>query len=57
MAYRFCDKKSSGSGITETNYQLADKLHKPIIKKSKKRKVYSLFRDNIWGLIELICNR
>ena len=50
MVYKFCDKKSSGSGITETNYQLADELHKPIIKKSKKRKVYSSFRDNIWGV-------
>ena len=25
-------------------------LHKPIIKKFKKRKVYSSFKDNIWGL-------
>ena len=24
-------------------------MHKPIIKKFKKRKVYSRFRDNIWG--------
>ena len=29
--------------------QLADELHNPIIRKFKKRKVYSLFRDNIWG--------
>ena len=51
MAYKFFDKKSSGSGITnEPNYQLANELHKPIIKKFKKRKVYSSFRDNIWGV-------
>ena len=31
------------------NEQLAEKLHKPIIKKFKKRKVYSTFKDNIWG--------
>ena len=44
----FFDKKSSGSGITnEPNYQLADEIHKPIIRKFKKRKVYSSFRDNI----------
>ena len=50
MVYKFFDKNSSGSGITnEPNYQLANKLHKPIIRKFKKRKVYSLFRDNIWG--------
>ena len=30
------------------NMQLAEELHKPIIKKSKKRRVYSLFKDNIW---------
>ena len=32
--YKFFDKKSSGSGITnEFNYQLPNELHKPIIKK------------------------
>ena len=32
MIYKFFDKKSSGGGITnERKYQLADKLHKPII--------------------------
>ena len=50
MVYKFFDKKSSGSGITEANYQLADEIHKPIIRKFKKRKVYSSFRDNIWGV-------
>ena len=28
--------------------ELADKLHKPVIKKLIKRKVYSSFIDNIW---------
>ena len=51
MVYIFFDKKSSGSSINEPNDQLANKLHKPIIRKLKKRKVYSSFRDNIWGLI------
>ena len=31
------------------NEQLAKELHKPIIRKFKKRKVYSTFKDNIWG--------
>ena len=31
------------------NEQLAKELHKPIIRKFKKRKVYSIFKDNIWG--------
>ena len=43
--------KFSGSAIAnETNYQLANELHKPIIRKFKKRKVYSSYRDNIWGV-------
>ena len=51
MVYKFFDKKSKGSGIiNEPNYQLANELHKPIIRKFKKRKVYSSFRDTIWGV-------
>ena len=51
MVYKFFDKKSSGSGVaTEPNYQLANDLHRPIIRKFKRRKVYSSFRDNIWGV-------
>ena len=51
MVYKFFDKKSSGSGIVnEPNYQLADELHKPIIRKFKKGKVNSSFGDNIWGV-------
>ena len=49
MVYRIFDKKSKGSDIiNESNYQLANELHEPIIKKFKKRKVYSSFRDKIW---------
>ena len=29
---------------------LAEELHKPIIRNFKKRKVYSVFKDNIWGV-------
>ena len=51
MVYKFFDKKSSGSGIiNESNDQLANELHKPLIKKFKKREVYSSFKDNIWGV-------
>ena len=63
MVYKFfdskvasLDKKSVGSGakhvntkITPQNEQLTDELHKLIIRKFKKRKIYSTFRDNIWG--------
>ena len=51
MVYKFLDKKSKGSGITnESNYQLRNELHKPIVEKFKKRKVYSSYKDNIWGV-------
>ena len=64
MVYKFfdskfasTDKKSVGSGakrvnikITPQNEQLAEELHKPIVRKFKKRKVYSTFKDNIWGV-------
>ena len=62
MVYRYFDKKSTaepsslertGSGIKKDTTKsssliLANELHKPIIKKSEKRKVYSQFKDNIW---------
>ena len=51
MVYKFFDKKSKGSGIAnESSHKLANELHKPVIKKFKKRKVYSSFKDNIWGV-------
>ena len=53
MVYKLFDKKSKGSGIkneTKGNQQLANELHKPITRKFKKRKVYSSFRDDIWGI-------
>ena len=51
MFNKFFDKRSSGNGIaSEPNYQLANELHEPIIRKFKRRKVYSSFRDNIWGV-------
>ena len=58
MVYKFFDskvaspdKKSVGSGANfiPQNEQLADELHKPIIRKLKNRKIYSAFKDNIWG--------
>ena len=49
MVYKFFDKTSSRSGVaaTEPNYQLVNELYKQIIRKFKKRKIYSSFRDNI----------
>ena len=51
MVYKLFDKKSTGSGIArDSSSILADELHKPVIKKFNKRKVYSQFKDNIWGV-------
>ena len=49
MVYKFFDSKVSGSGakLMRENEQLANELHKPIIRKFK---VYSTFKDNIWGV-------
>ena len=52
MVYKFLDKNTSGSGIKNkiiSNKELREELHKPIIRKFKKRKVHSSFIDNIWG--------
>ena len=64
MVYNFFHKKSMGSGIKKDTTKstvepsalarssliLADERHKPVIKKINKRKVYSKFKDNIWGV-------
>ena len=54
MVYNiFVKKKSEGSDVntklTPQNRQLAEELHKPIIKKLRKRKIHAAFKDNIWG--------
>ena len=51
MVYKFFHKKTAGIGIKSMpqNEQLAEELHKPIIRKFEKIKVYSTFKDNIWG--------
>ena len=54
MGYKFFDKKTADSGLSRTfkpipqNEQLAEELHKPIIRKFKERKVYLTFKGNIW---------
>ena len=52
MVYTFFDKETSGRCIKNENIpnkELAKDFHKPIIRKSNKRKVLSSFIDNIWG--------
>ena len=57
MVHTFFDKKSTGSGFKKSKNTtmpsssiLADELHKAIIRKFSKRKVYSQLKDNIWGV-------
>ena len=52
MVYKFFDSKVSGIGakLIPENEQLANELHKPIIRKFEKRRVYSTLKDNIWGV-------
>ena len=51
LVYKFFDKKSAGSGVNThaNNKKLAEKLHKPIIRKFKKRTVYLGFKDDLGG--------
>ena len=42
---KFSDKKT-GSGVI-INEKLAEELHKPVIKKFKRRGVFAIFKDNI----------
>ena len=49
MVYKFLDKKSKGSGVVnEPNHQLANELHKPIIRKFKK---FIHFLEIIFGVL------
>ena len=57
MVYKFFNSKVtprnktiSGKGTEEVNKILTEELHKPVIRKFNKRKVYSQFKDNIWGV-------
>ena len=50
--YKFFDKKTSGGSIKNeimSNKELAEELHKQLIRKFKERKVYTSFIDNIGG--------
>ena len=55
MVYKFFDKKTRSSGVTLANKsilkneKLNEELHKPIIRKFKRREVYSAFKDLIWA--------
>ena len=39
-----------------SNQQMTEELHKPIIRRFKKQKIYSSFKDNIQGVILQVWN-
>ena len=59
MIYKFFDKRTKCSAATlanksaiksiPQNEELAEEIHKPIIRKFKKREKYSAFKENIWA--------
>ena len=55
MVYKFCEKKSKGSGVTNNeikqNLQLAKALHKTIIRNLKKTKQFILHLEIIFGVL------
>ena len=65
MVYKFFDKDSAGSvvatfanksAIKNKNDQLAEELHKPIIRRFERRKLHSSFKDDIWDVHLTDCN-
>ena len=49
MVYKFFDKKKESGAKARVNVELAQELHKPVIRKFKRMKVYTRFKDNIWA--------
>ena len=52
MVYKFFNKKYSGGTVKNkiiSNKELAEELHKLMIRKFIKRKVHSPFIDNVWS--------
>ena len=52
MVYKLFDKKSSGSDVaaTEPNYQLANKLHRELLEKSRDKKFIHRL-ETIFGVL------
>ena len=55
MMYKFFIKKTGSGAKSNVNEVLPRELHKPVIKRFKRRKVYARFKDNIWAadLVEM----
>ena len=48
MVYKCFDKKKTSSSVS-VNEELPEELHKRIMEKFQKKRVYARFRDIIWA--------
>ena len=52
IVYEFFDKKSGGSGVdAESNYQLANELHRQITRRKEKRRTVYSSLETIFGVL------
>ena len=49
MVYQFFDEKIGPGVKASVIEELAQELHKPVMKRFKRRRVYARFKDNIWA--------
>ena len=48
MVYQFFDEKTGSGAKASAIEELSQELHKLIMKRFKRRRVYARFKDNIW---------
>ena len=49
MVYQFFDEKTGSGAKASAIEELSQELHKLIMKRFKRRRVYAKFKDNIWA--------
>ena len=49
MVYQFFDEKIGPGVKASVIEELAQELHKPVMKRFKRRRVYARFKDHIWA--------
>ena len=54
MVYKLFDKNTGSGQKSSVNEELSQELHKPVIEKFKRRKVYARFKDSIWAQISYL---
>ena len=50
MVFSFFDKKTRSVAKASVNEELAQELHKPVIKKFKSSRVYARFKAKMWAV-------